>query len=91
VAVTYVLPFPPPSASLATRFPRPIEKLSQLWRGRAVEDALLGEEGGAVKHEWPRCSKEWLFEMGELNHTSKHFCIHFEIVNLFYYDEPIKS
>jgi hypothetical protein len=28
-----------------------MEKLSQLLKGRAVEDALLGEEGGAVKLE----------------------------------------
>jgi hypothetical protein len=28
-------------------FPRLIEKSSQLWKGRAVEDALPGEEGGA--------------------------------------------
>ncbi len=30
--------------SLGTGFPRLIEKLSQLWKGRAVEDALPGEE-----------------------------------------------
>jgi hypothetical protein len=34
--------------SLGTGFPRLKEKLSQLWKGRAVEDALPGEEGGAV-------------------------------------------
>jgi hypothetical protein len=46
---------PPPS--LGTGFPRLTEKLSQLWKGRAVEDALPGEEGGAVKLEWQECGK----------------------------------
>jgi hypothetical protein len=32
-------------------FPRLIEKLSQLWKGMAVKDALPAEEGGAVKLE----------------------------------------
>ncbi len=46
--------------SLGTGFPRLIEKLSQLWKGRAVADALPGEEGGAVKLEFQECGKEWL-------------------------------
>ncbi len=36
---------------LGTGFPTLIEKLSELWKGRAVEDALLGREGEAVKLE----------------------------------------
>ncbi len=46
------------SPSLGTGFPRLIKK-SQLWKGRAVEDALPGEEGGAVEPEYQECSKEW--------------------------------
>jgi hypothetical protein len=34
-----------------------MEKLSQLLKGRAVEDAMLGEEGGAVKLECSECAK----------------------------------
>ncbi len=49
---------------LGTGFPQLIEKLSQLWKGRAVEDALPGEEGGAVKLECPECGKEWLRPAG---------------------------
>jgi hypothetical protein len=45
-------------SSLRTGFPRLIETLSQLWEGRAVEDALPAEEGGAVKLECQECSKE---------------------------------
>jgi hypothetical protein len=37
--------------SLGTLFSRLIEKLSQLRKGRVVEDALPGEEGGAMKLE----------------------------------------
>jgi hypothetical protein len=36
-----------------------IEKLSQLWKGRAVEDALPGEEGGAVKLDCQECGEQW--------------------------------
>ncbi len=43
--------------SLETGFPRLIEKFSQLWKGRAVEDALPGEEGGAVKLECQECGR----------------------------------
>jgi hypothetical protein len=46
VAVRHIGP-----PSLGTGFPRLIEKISQRWKGRAVEDALPGEEGGAVKLE----------------------------------------
>ncbi len=53
---------PPPS--LGTGFSRLIEKLSQLWKERAVEDALQGEEGGAVKLECQECGKKWLRPMG---------------------------
>jgi hypothetical protein len=35
-------------------------EVSQLWKGRAEEDALPGEEGGAVKLECQECGKEWL-------------------------------
>jgi hypothetical protein len=42
VTVRHIVP-----PSLGTGFPRLIEKISQLWK--AVEDALPGEEGGAVK------------------------------------------
>jgi hypothetical protein len=34
--------------------------LSQLWKGRAVEDVLPGEEGGAVELECWECGKVWL-------------------------------
>jgi hypothetical protein len=51
--------------SLETGFPRLIEKLSQLWKGRAVEDALPGEEGGAVKLGCQECGKEWLRTAGD--------------------------
>jgi hypothetical protein len=37
--------------SLGTGFPRLIEKFSQFWKGRSVEDALFQEEGVAVKLE----------------------------------------
>ncbi len=43
--------------SLESGFPRLIEKLSQLWKGRAVEDAPPGEEGGAVKLECQECGR----------------------------------
>jgi hypothetical protein len=36
------------------------QKLSRLWKGRALEDALLGEKGGAVKPECQECGKAWL-------------------------------
>jgi hypothetical protein len=39
-------------------------EVSQLWKGRAVEDALPGEEGGAVKLECQECGKEWLRPAG---------------------------
>ncbi len=39
-------------------------KFSQIWKGRAVEEALLGEEGGAVKLECQECGKEWLRPAG---------------------------
>jgi hypothetical protein len=35
--------------SFGTGIPRLIEKSPQLWKGKSVKDALLGEEGGAVK------------------------------------------
>jgi hypothetical protein len=50
--------------SLGTGFPRLIEKSSQLWKGRAIEDALPGEEGGAVELECQECGKEWLGPAG---------------------------
>jgi hypothetical protein len=46
---------PPPPRTLGPAFPRLIEKLSQLWKGRV---ALPGEEGGAVKLEGQECGKE---------------------------------
>jgi hypothetical protein len=51
--------------SLGTGFPRLVKKLSQLWKGRAVEDALPGEEGGAVKLKCQECGKEWLGPAGD--------------------------
>ncbi len=56
---TYVVP-----PSLGTGFPRLIEKLSQLRKGRAVEEALPGEEGGAVKLECQDCCKECIRPAG---------------------------
>ncbi len=53
---------PPPS--FGTRFPRLTEKLSPLLKERAVEDALLGEEGEAVKLECQEYGKEWLRPAG---------------------------
>ncbi len=46
--------------SLRRGFPRLIEKSSQLWERRAVEDAMPGEEGGAVELECQECCKGWL-------------------------------
>jgi hypothetical protein len=37
--------------SLGRGFPRPIEKLAQLWKGGAGEVGLLEERSGAVKLE----------------------------------------
>jgi hypothetical protein len=54
----------PHRSSLRTGFPRLIGKLIQLWKGKAVEDALPGEEGGAVKLECQECSKELLIPAG---------------------------
>jgi hypothetical protein len=50
--------------SLGIGFPRLKEKSSQLWKGRAVEDALPGKEGGAVELECQECGKEWLRPAG---------------------------
>ncbi len=58
----YVRHIGPPS--LGTRFPRLIKKLSQLLKGRGVEDALPGEEGGAVELECRECDKWWLRRAG---------------------------
>ncbi len=59
-----MLPHRSPS-SLGIGFPRLIEKLSKLRKGRAVADALPGEEGGAVKFEFQECGKEWLRPAGD--------------------------
>jgi hypothetical protein len=37
------------------RDPKTDREVSQLWKGRAVEDALPEEEGGAVKLECQEC------------------------------------
>jgi hypothetical protein len=46
--------------SLGTGFLKLIEKLSQLWKGKSVEDVLEGEECGAVKLECQKYGKEEL-------------------------------
>ncbi len=48
-----------------------IETLSQLWKGRAVEDALPGEEGGVVKLDCQKCGKQWLKPAGAENSAGK--------------------
>jgi hypothetical protein len=58
---TFYRVYPPHSSppSLGTGFPRLIEKFSQLWKGRAVDDALREEECGAVNLVCQECGKEW--------------------------------
>jgi hypothetical protein len=48
----------PPPQVLKQGLPRLIEKLSQVWKGRAVG------EGGAVKPDCQECCKDWLRSAG---------------------------
>ncbi len=55
MAVRHLTPPPP---VLKQGLPRLIEKLSQVWKGRAVA------EGGAVKPDSQECCKDWLRPAG---------------------------
>jgi hypothetical protein len=73
--------------SLGTDFPRLIERLSQLWKGRAEENALLGKEGRAVKLECQECGKVWLRPAGGWEQSlSKSKLVHGRIIKTTYYD-----
>ncbi len=72
--------------SLGTEFPRLIEQLSQLWKGRTVEDALLGEEGGAVKLECEECGKEWLRPAGGWEQCGQWWAsIHLNVMECYFH------